>query len=172
MMLERDHPLARQALNAPRCAAVTLAAVPPLKRIIIRAGQEAAIRPCVGANYCLDRIYQGGAAYCIHNAATGRELFMPQEIAPAPKQRKVVIVGAGPAGLAAALYGIWATNQPPPPELARQEPARQASASDSALAIDERTFRRAQRLSALASAPVPSAASTPESPAAAITAPA
>ncbi|SIS74664.1 NADH:flavin oxidoreductase/NADH oxidase family protein [Phaeovulum vinaykumarii] len=36
------------------------------------AGEEDRIRPCVGANYCLDRIYQGGAAYCIHNPATGR----------------------------------------------------------------------------------------------------
>jgi NADPH-dependent 2,4-dienoyl-CoA reductase/sulfur reductase-like enzyme len=50
----------------------------------------------------LDRIYQGGAAYCIHNAATGRELFMPHEIAPAQRKRKVVVVGAGPAGLEAA----------------------------------------------------------------------
>src|SRR5246127_250060 len=65
----------------------------------ITAGQEAQIRPCVGANYCLDRIYQGGAAYCIHNAATGRELFMPHELARAELQRKVVVVGAGPAGL-------------------------------------------------------------------------
>jgi hypothetical protein len=56
----------------------------------------------VGANYCLDRIYQGGSAYCIHNAATGRELFMPHEIPPAPRRRKVLIVGAGPAGLEAA----------------------------------------------------------------------
>ena len=31
------------------------------------------IRPCVGATYCLDRIYEGGEALCIHNAATGRE---------------------------------------------------------------------------------------------------
>jgi len=68
----------------------------------IAAGLEAQIRPCVGANYCLDRIYQGGAAYCIHNAATGRELFMPQEVTPAPARRKVVVVGAGPAGLEAA----------------------------------------------------------------------
>ena len=68
----------------------------------IATGQEARIRPCVGANYCLDRIYQGGAAYCIHNPATGRELFIPHEIAPAPGQRKVVVVGAGPAGLEAA----------------------------------------------------------------------
>lgn len=68
----------------------------------IRAGREQDIRPCVGANYCLDRIYQGGSAYCIHNAATGRELFIPHEIPPAPRRRKVVIIGAGPAGLEAA----------------------------------------------------------------------
>ena len=64
--------------------------------------REDEIRPCVGANYCLDRIYQGGAAYCIHNAATGRELTMPHEIAKAELRKKVVIVGAGPAGLEAA----------------------------------------------------------------------
>ena len=34
---------------------------PHLIRKLI-AGEEARIRPCVGANYCLDRIYQGGAA--------------------------------------------------------------------------------------------------------------
>lgn len=65
-------------------------------------GREHEIRPCVGANYCLDRIYQGGAAYCIHNAATGRETTMPHEIPRAATRRKVLIVGAGPAGLEAA----------------------------------------------------------------------
>lgn len=68
----------------------------------MKEGKEEDIRPCVGANYCLDRIYQGGSAYCIHNAATGRELYMPHQIAPAAVRRKVVIVGAGPAGLEAA----------------------------------------------------------------------
>ncbi len=65
-------------------------------------GREDAIRPCVGANFCLDRIYQGGEAHCIHNAATGRELDMPHEIAQADVKRKVVVVGAGPGGLEAA----------------------------------------------------------------------
>jgi 2,4-dienoyl-CoA reductase-like NADH-dependent reductase (Old Yellow Enzyme family)/thioredoxin reductase len=74
---------------------------PHIVRKIIE-GREDDIRPCVGANYCLDRIYQGGSAYCIHNAATGRELKMPQQITRAPTQRKVVVVGAGPAGLEAA----------------------------------------------------------------------
>ena len=64
--------------------------------------REDDIRPCVGANYCLDRIYQGGAAFCIHNAATGRELTMPHILTKAGVRKKVVIVGAGPAGLEAA----------------------------------------------------------------------
>ncbi|PWE28508.1 N-methylproline demethylase [Pararhodobacter marinus] len=74
---------------------------PNLVRRIIEK-REDRIRPCVGANYCLDRIYQGGLAFCIHNAASGREETLPQDIAPAPERRKVVIVGAGPGGLEAA----------------------------------------------------------------------
>jgi len=65
-------------------------------------GREDDIRPCVGATYCLDRIYQGGEALCIHNAATGRELSMPHTIEAAATSRKVVVVGAGPGGLEAA----------------------------------------------------------------------
>ena len=71
----------------------------------ILARREDDIRPCVGANYCLDRIYQGGAAFCIHNGATGRELTMPHDIPPAGERRKIVIVGAGPGGLEAARVG-------------------------------------------------------------------
>ncbi|MGB3280507.1 MAG: NADH:flavin oxidoreductase [Pseudorhodobacter sp.] len=74
---------------------------PHLVRKIIE-GREDDIRPCVGANYCLDRIYQGGHAYCIHNPSTGREVEQPHEIAPADAKQKVLIIGAGPAGLEAA----------------------------------------------------------------------
>ncbi|MHA6326389.1 oxidoreductase [Roseivivax sp. CAU 1753] len=65
-------------------------------------GREDDIRPCVGATYCLDRIYAAGDALCIHNAATGRELTMPHVVEPAAEKKKVAIVGAGPAGLEAA----------------------------------------------------------------------
>ena len=68
----------------------------------IREGREEDIRPCVGATYCLDRIYQGGDAFCIHNAATGRELSMPHDISAAKASRKAVVVGAGPGGMEAA----------------------------------------------------------------------
>jgi 2,4-dienoyl-CoA reductase-like NADH-dependent reductase (Old Yellow Enzyme family)/thioredoxin reductase len=74
---------------------------PHIVRKIIE-GREDDIRPCVGATYCLDRIYQAGEALCIHNAATGRELTMPHDIAKAETPKKVVIIGAGPAGLEAA----------------------------------------------------------------------
>ena len=68
----------------------------------IELGIEHTIRPCVGATYCLDRIYQSGEALCIHNAATGRELTMPHDIPTAPHRRRVVVIGAGPGGLEAA----------------------------------------------------------------------
>ncbi len=74
---------------------------PHIVRKIVE-GREQDIRPCVGANYCLDRIYQGGAAYCIHNPATGRETEIPHDLPKAQKRRKIVVVGAGPAGLETA----------------------------------------------------------------------
>ena len=72
-----------------------------VKKII--ENKEDTIRPCVGATYCLDRIYEGKETLCIHNAATGREQYMPHEItSKAKKIKKIVVVGAGPAGLEAA----------------------------------------------------------------------
>lgn len=65
-------------------------------------GRDDDIRQCVGAGYCIDRIYVGGDALCLQNAATGREAFMPHVIARAPVARRAVVVGAGPAGLEAA----------------------------------------------------------------------
>lgn len=69
----------------------------------VMAGREHEIRPCVGMGYCIDRIYTGGEALCIHNAATGREATMPHVVGrSAGAAKKVAVVGAGPAGLEAA----------------------------------------------------------------------
>lgn len=69
----------------------------------LRRGAEDRIRPCVGVGYCIDRIYQGQDALCLHNAATGRERMLPQALnGGADRRHKVVVVGAGPAGLEAA----------------------------------------------------------------------
>ncbi len=68
----------------------------------VASGDEDRIRPCVGANFCLDSIYQSGDAKCIHNPATGREQTLPHVIAPSEQVKKAVVIGAGPAGLEAA----------------------------------------------------------------------
>jgi 2,4-dienoyl-CoA reductase-like NADH-dependent reductase (Old Yellow Enzyme family) len=69
----------------------------------IREGREDQIKQCVGANYCIDRQYNGHDVLCIQNAATSREATMPHIIAKSTgKKRKIVVVGAGPAGLEAA----------------------------------------------------------------------
>ncbi|HYS63240.1 MAG TPA: NAD(P)-binding protein [Paraburkholderia sp.] len=74
-------------------------AEPHLVRLI-EAGREDAARPCVGGSHC-----RNTKATCIHNPATARETFLPHDIAPAAVQRKVLVVGAGPAGLEAARVG-------------------------------------------------------------------
>lgn len=71
----------------------------------IMENREHDIRPCTGANYCLDRIYQGAMAVCVHNPSTGREETMPHDIPKAKEKKKIVVVGAGPAGLEAARVG-------------------------------------------------------------------
>lgn len=61
-------------------------------------GDEARIRPCVGAQHC-----QGPhRPKCLHNPVTGRETSMSHAIAATDKPRKAVVVGAGPGGLEAA----------------------------------------------------------------------
>ncbi|MGM8931972.1 dimethylglycine demethylation protein DgcA [Salinicola halophyticus] len=70
----------------------------------IKAGQTDQIRQCVGANYCIDRQYQGLDVLCIQNAATSREYMgLPHiiEKSTGPK-RKIVVVGGGPGGMEAA----------------------------------------------------------------------
>jgi len=65
-------------------------------------GEEARIRACVGAGYCIDRVYGGRDALCIQNVSTGREAVLPHDIEPAPEAKRCVVVGGGPAGMEAA----------------------------------------------------------------------
>lgn len=67
----------------------------------IIAGQGNRIRPCVGATLCVDRKLAGFADIsCFHNPEVLRENEF--KLDPAKQKRKVLVVGAGPAGLKAA----------------------------------------------------------------------
>jgi len=69
----------------------------------LRDNREDDIRPCVGACYCLDRVGTGLDALCLHNVATSREQFLPQQIQETSKaKKKILVVGGGPGGLEAA----------------------------------------------------------------------
>ena len=70
----------------------------------IKMNQVDQIKQCVGANYCIDRQYQGLDVLCIQNAATSREYMgLPHIIEPTENaKRRAVVVGGGPGGMEAA----------------------------------------------------------------------
>jgi len=100
-----DLPTARHALREGYVDLVGMVRAHIADPHIVRkleAGEEDRIRPCVGASYCINRIYIGLDSLCLHNPATGREQLIPHIAPPTPKRKRVIVVGAGPAGLEAA----------------------------------------------------------------------
>ncbi|MBT9474333.1 MAG: NADPH-dependent 2,4-dienoyl-CoA reductase [Polaromonas sp.] len=64
-------------------------------------GRSREINTCIACNQaCLDHAFKGKLASCLVNPRAGHELELVIRIAPARK--RVAVVGAGPAGLAAA----------------------------------------------------------------------
>ena len=62
------------------------------------------IRRCIGCNQgCIDRLFDVTHSSCVHNPAAGYELELGiGTLTPAAEPRRVVIIGAGPAGMKAA----------------------------------------------------------------------
>lgn len=66
------------------------------------AGQGDAINTCIGCNQaCLDHIFANKPSTCLVNPFAGRELDIAIASTAAPK--KLAVIGAGPAGMSAAL---------------------------------------------------------------------
>jgi len=67
-----------------------------------RAGRAADINTCIACNQaCLDFIFRDEPATCLVNPRAGRELDLAA--GPAPRRRRVAVVGAGAAGLSCAV---------------------------------------------------------------------
>jgi 2,4-dienoyl-CoA reductase-like NADH-dependent reductase (Old Yellow Enzyme family) len=70
----------------------------------LREGRLDDIRHCVACNQgCIDRLFEGNSASCIHNPAAGYELELGVgTLKRAAVRKRVIVVGAGPGGLKAA----------------------------------------------------------------------
>ncbi len=72
----------------------------------IREGREDDIRECIGCNICYACDGRGVAIRCTQNPTMGEEWrrgWHPERIAVARSREEILVVGAGPAGLEAAL---------------------------------------------------------------------
>ncbi|HEY3771498.1 MAG TPA: FAD-dependent oxidoreductase [Solirubrobacteraceae bacterium] len=71
----------------------------------IKAGRWEDIRECIGCNICVTADYTATSLRCTQNPTIGEEWrrgWHPERIRPKRSDRKVLVVGAGPAGLEAA----------------------------------------------------------------------
>jgi len=62
-----------------------------------REGRLDDIRICIACNTCMESIFRRGRVECLVNPTLGREKEM--ELKPAPKKKRVMVVGGGPGGL-------------------------------------------------------------------------
>ena len=72
----------------------------------IREGREDEIRECIGCNICRAANNEGVPLRCTQNPTIGEEWrrgWHPERISPQRSDRRVLVVGAGPAGLECAL---------------------------------------------------------------------
>ena len=76
----------------------------------VRRGDGDRVLRCIGCNACIAHYHAETPIRCSMNPRTGRELTLPAPISGADG-RRVVVVGAGPAGLAAAAEAVAAGHQ-------------------------------------------------------------
>ncbi|PTL38306.1 FAD-dependent oxidoreductase [Alkalicoccus saliphilus] len=66
-----------------------------------KAEKHEEINTCIACNQaCLDHVFEGKPATCLVNPEAGRELDLP--LLPSENPKKIVVIGAGPAGLETA----------------------------------------------------------------------
>jgi len=92
--------VADDAIRAGRCDFVAmgrkLLADPELPRRLAEGRPEAA-RPCIYAYGCVGNIFLREPARCVVNPSLGREAELA--VTPAPRRRRIAVVGGGPVGL-------------------------------------------------------------------------
>lgn len=100
-----DPELAEQILREGRADMVSMAralVADPDMPNKAREGRYNEIRKCIACMNCMDTLFAGTRAQCSINAEACRELELGGDITPAPRKKKIVVIGGGPAGCEAA----------------------------------------------------------------------
>jgi 2,4-dienoyl-CoA reductase (NADPH2) len=66
-------------------------------------GREDEVRRCIGSLNCLSRLFRDLPYTCTMNPALGHEVEPQYAITPAAVRKKVLVIGAGPAGMECAI---------------------------------------------------------------------
>ncbi len=69
----------------------------------VREGRDDEVRRCVGSLNCLSRLFRDLPYTCTVNPMLGHEVEPEYHITPAAVKKKVMVIGAGPAGMECAL---------------------------------------------------------------------
>ncbi|CAA6603964.1 NADH oxidase (NOXB-2) [Rhodospirillaceae bacterium LM-1] len=69
----------------------------------VRQGRDDEVRRCVGSLNCLSRLFRDLPYTCTVNPALGHEVEPEYHITPAAVRKKVMVIGAGPAGMECAI---------------------------------------------------------------------
>ena len=73
-------------------------------------GRAAEIAPCIACNQaCLDHTFSGKISSCLVNPRAGHETQLRYD--PAPEPKRIAVVGAGPAGMTAAIIAAQRGHQ-------------------------------------------------------------
>ncbi|GBD42829.1 Trimethylamine dehydrogenase [bacterium HR40] len=79
----------------------------PFLPVKIREGRFEDIRECIGCNICVSGDFTVSPIRCTQNSSMGEEGrrgWHPERIRPKAREARVLVIGAGPAGLEAALW--------------------------------------------------------------------
>jgi len=61
------------------------------------------VRPCIGSLNCLSRLFRDLPYTCTMNPMLGHEVEPEYHITPATEKKRIMVIGAGPAGMEAAI---------------------------------------------------------------------
>jgi 2,4-dienoyl-CoA reductase (NADPH2) len=68
----------------------------------LAASHETDVRPCIYSYRCVGNVFLTRGARCTVNPSTGREHDLPQQLEPAARARRILVIGGGPAGMETA----------------------------------------------------------------------